>query len=291
MKRYNREKGMMTKKVFLKKFKEQWFTYLFLIVTAVFVAFPIFWMISISFRENGEVFQYPANLLPPTFTLEAYIEVMTSSKIMTYFFNSYLNGFIVTVLSLIIGVMAGYVMSRFEFRGKRIFNLFVVTTQTIPRVTLLIPFFVLFVSFGLYDTRHGLLIAYTSFALPYAIIMMLGFFNSIPTELDEAARIDGAGHFRTLWQIIAPVAIPGIVSTMIYVFIISWNEYIFVMALIKNDALKTVPVGIALLKGEAAYEWNTLMAMSILGSIPVLVFYLFGQRKFISGLASGAIKG
>lgn len=278
-------------KGFFKKLKNEWFVYLFLIASAIFVLFPIFWMISVSLRLNGEVFSYPAKLLPPTFTVEGYQKVLTSKKMLGYFANSYIDGIIVTVVSIVIGIMAGYGLSRYEFRGKRIFHMFTISTQTIPAVTLLIPFFILMVGLKLYNTRIGLIVAYTSFALPYSIVMMLGFFNSIPKELDEAARIDGANEFRTLWQVVAPVAIPGIISTMIYIFILSWNEYIFATALIKADELKTMPIGLALLKGESVYEWNTMMAMSLLGSIPVLVLYLFGQKKFISGLYSGAIKG
>ncbi len=282
---------MKEKKTFAKTLKEQWFTWLFLIASAIFVVFPIFWMISISLRSNNEVFTVPVKFLPPEFTLEAYIKVFTSKKIMSYFMNSYIIGIVVTLLTIGIGIMAGYGLSRYEFKGKRIFNMFTIATQTIPAVTLLIPFFILMVSLKLYNTRWGLIVAYTSFALPYAIIMMLGYFNGISTELDEAARIDGAGDFRVLWQIITPTVLPGIISTMIYIFILSWNEYIFVTQLIKTDALRTMPVGLALLKGETLYEWNTMMAMSLIGSIPVLVFYLFGQRKFISGATAGAIKG
>ncbi len=282
---------MDKKKSFARAFKEQWFTWVFLIISAIFVVFPIFWMVSVSLRSNSEIFTTPVQFLPPEVTFEAYLKVFTSSKIMAYFLNSYIIGIAVTLITIGIGIMAGYGLSRYEFKGKRIFNIFTIATQTIPAVTLLIPFFILMVAFNLYDTRWGLIVAYTSFALPYAIIMMLGYFNGISIELDEAARIDGAGDFTIMWKIITPMVIPGIISTMIYIFILSWNEYVFVTQLIKTDALRTVPVGLALLKGETLYEWNTMMAMSIIGSIPVLVFYLFGQRKFISGATAGAIKG
>ncbi len=275
----------------LMHLKKYWFTYLFLFVLGVFVVFPIFWMVSVSLRDNGKVFTFPAQFLPPEVTFEAYVKVLTTPKTLMYFFNSYLNGVLVTLIAMFIGIMAGYGLSRYEFRGKRIFNLFTVSTQTIPAVTLLIPFFILMVAYGLYDTRWGLIVAYTSFSLPYSIIMMTGYFNSISKEIDEAARIDGASDLFTLWKIIVPIAKPGIISTMIYIFILSWNEYIFATALIKDDALKTVPVGLALMKGETVYEWNTMMAMSIIGSIPVLIFYLIRQKEFVSGNASGAVKG
>ncbi len=275
----------------LTHMKKYWFTYLVLLVLGTFVIFPIFWMLSVSLRHNGDVFTFPAKFLPPEITFEAYVKVLTSPDTLLYFWNSYLNGALVTIIAMIIGIMAGYGLSRYEFRGKRIFNLFTVSTQTIPAVTLLIPFFIIMVAYGLYNTRLGLIVAYISFSLPYSIIMMTGYFNAVSKEIDEAARIDGASDFRTLWKIIVPITKPGIIATMIYIFILSWNEYIFATALIKDDALKTVPVGIALMKGETVYEWNTMMAMSIIGSIPVLIFYLLRQKDFVSGLTSGATKG
>ena len=266
-------------------------TYLVLAVLSVFVLFPVFWMFSISFRPNIDVFKYPLQILPNNPTIEAYLKVWKNPKIMTYFVNSYANSIIVTIVSTVFAIFAGYGISRYEFRGKRLFNSFVVGTQTIPGVALIIPFFILMVTYKLYDTRTGLLLAYISFALPYTIVMMVGYYNSIPKSFDEAARIDGASDFQALWRVIVPIARPGIMSTMLYTFILSWNEYIFASTLVRNDSLKTIPIGIALLKGEYSYEWNVLMARSILGSIPVLIIYLIGQKEFISGLGKGGVKG
>ena len=274
-----------------KREDRKWMTYLFLVILSVIIIFPVFWMLSISLRPNNEVFSYPLQIFPKTYTLEAYIKVLSKPRVMNYFINSYINGVVVTLIATFVGILAGYGVSRYTFKGKNIFNTFVVSTQTIPRVTLIIPFFILMVTYNLYDTRLGLLIAYISFALPYAIVMMVGYFNSISKELDEAARIDGANDFRTLWRVIVPIARPGIMSTMIYTFILSWNEFVFATTLIQSDDLRTVPVGIALLKGESSYEWNMMMAMAILGSIPVLVVYLIGQKQFVSGLGSGGVKG
>ena len=187
--------------------------------------------------------------------------------------------------------MPGYALSRYGFRGKIFLNGAIIATQTIPSVTLIIPFFILMVDYNLYDTRFGLILAYISFALPYTIVMMVGYFNSISPELDEAARIDGASDWRTLWQIIVPIARPGIVSAVIYAFILSWNEFVFATTLIRDDALKTFPIGIAILKDETSFEWNMMMAMSLLGSIPVIIIYLIGQKQFISGSSSGGVKG
>ena len=219
------------------------------------------------------------------------MDVLTNSRYLKYFLNSYIIGCIVTVLSTTIGIMAGYGLSRYNFHGRKAFSMFVVATQTVPKVALLIPFFIMMTRLHLYNTRLGLVLTYTSFALPYAIVMMQGYFNSVSTELDEAALIDGLHRFRILWQVIVPVTIPAIISTMIYTFILSWNEFIFVMTLIQDDSLRTIPVGIAMMKGETTYQWNMMMAMSLVGTLPVLIFYLVGQKYFISGLSEGAVKG
>ncbi len=265
--------------------------YIILIISAVLVLFPVIWMISVSIRPNNQVFEFPARFIPGTFTGEAYINVLTNSRYLNYFLNSYIIGCVVTVISTVIGIMAGYGLSRYQFHGRKVFSMFVVATQTVPKVALLIPFFIMMTRLHLYNTRFGLILTYTSFALPYAVVMMQGYFNSVSTELDEAALIDGLHRFRILWQVIVPVTIPAIISTMIYTFILSWNEFIFVMTLIQDDALRTIPVGIAMMKGETTYQWNMMMAMSLVGTLPVLIFYLIGQKYFISGLSEGSVKG
>jgi len=266
-------------------------TYSFLVISAVLVLFPVFWMISVAVRPNNLVFEYPASFIPKIFTLEAFKNVLSDSRYLRYFWNSYVIGVAVTIVSAALGLTAGYGLSRYNFYGKKTLSMFIVATQTVPAVAILIPFFIVMVKIHLYNTTFGLILTYTSFALPYSIVMLEGYIDSIPKELDEAAMMDGASRFRTLWGIIAPIALPGIAATMIYTFILSWNEFIFVMTLIQNDALRTIPVGIAMMKGETTYQWNAMMALSLIGSLPVLILYLLGQKYFISGLSEGAVKG
>jgi len=162
--------------------------------------------------------------------------------------------------------------------------------QAVPPITLLIPYLGLMVPLGLYNSYPGLILTYMVFTLPYAIIMMTGYFNTLPRELDEAVRVDGAGSWTALWRILVPISVPGIVSVGIYTFMIAWNEYLFALTLTKTNDMRTVPIGIQLLMGQHSYEWNEMMAMSILGSIPVLALFLFCQRYFIGGLTSGSVK-
>ncbi|WP_435743180.1 carbohydrate ABC transporter permease [Microbacterium sp. PMB16] len=261
-----------------------------LIIGAVFAAGPVLWMLSSSFKSNTQIFELPPRLLTDTFSFDAYIAIFTNPETMRFFLNSYIVAGAVTVLTLIVAIQAAYAFSRFEFRGKRILNVVIVSVQAVPPITLLIPYFGLMVGLGLYNSYLGLILTYMVFTLPYAIIMMTGYFNTLPKELDEAVRVDGAGSMTALWRILVPISVPGIVSVGIYTFMIAWNEYLFALTLTRTIDMRTVPIGIQLLMGQHSYEWNQIMAMSVLGSIPVLILFLFFQRYFISGLTAGSVK-
>jgi multiple sugar transport system permease protein len=261
-----------------------------LLAGAAFAGFPVLWMLSSSFKSNTEIFEYPPRLFTESFSFDAYVAILTDPEKVRFFINSYVVSLSVTALTLVVAILAAYAFSRFEFRFKRPLNMIIVSVQAVPPITLLIPYFGLVVTLGLYNTYPGLILTYMVFTLPYAIIMMTGYFNTLPRELDEAVRVDGAGSMTALWRILVPIAVPGIVSVGVYTFMIAWNEYLFALTLTKTQDMRTVPIGIQLLMGQHSYEWNEMMAMSILGSIPVLVLFLFFQRYFIGGLTSGSVK-
>ncbi|MEV7798746.1 carbohydrate ABC transporter permease [Microbacterium foliorum] len=261
-----------------------------LIIGAVFAAGPVLWMLSSSFKSNTQIFELPPRLITDTFSFDAYIAIFTNPETMRFFLNSYIVAGSVTILTLMVAIQAAYAFSRFEFRGKRILNVVIVSVQAVPPITLLIPYFGLMVALGLYNSYLGLILTYMVFTLPYAIIMMTGYFNTLPKELDEAVRVDGAGSMTALWRILVPISVPGIVSVGIYTFMIAWNEYLFALTLTRTIDMRTVPIGIQLLMGQHSYEWNQIMAMSVLGSIPVLILFLIFQRYFISGLTAGSVK-
>ena len=261
-----------------------------LIIGAVFAAGPVLWMLSSSFKSNTQIFELPPRLITDTFSFDAYIAIFTNPETMRFFLNSYIVAGSVTILTLLVAIQAAYAFSRFEFRGKRILNVVIVSVQAVPPITLLIPYFGLMVALGLYNSYLGLILTYMVFTLPYAIIMMTGNFNTLPKELDEAVRVDGAGSMTALWRILVPISVPGIVSVGIYTFMIAWNEYLFALTLTRTIDMRTVPIGIQLLMGQHSYEWNQIMAMSVLGSIPVLILFLIFQRYFISGLTAGSVK-
>lgn len=261
-----------------------------LVAGAVYAGGPALWMLLSSVKPNTEIFAYPPTFIPEDFTLAAYTKILTDPEKVRFFVNSYVVAGAVVLLTLMAGIMAGYALSRFEFTFKRSLNAVIISIQAVPPITLLIPYFGLVVWLRLYDTLWALILTYMVATIPYAILMMTGYFNTIPRDLDEAVKIDGGGTFRTLWQFLVPIARPGIVSIGAYTFMVAWNEYLFALTLTQNRSNRTVPVGIQLLMGEHSFEWSEMMAMSVLGCLPVLVLFLFFQRQFVGGMTAGAVK-
>ena len=265
-------------------------TYLGLAIGLVYACFPVLWMLFSSLKSNTEIFSLPPELFPKEFTLKAYHSIFSSPMKVRFFLNSYLVATVVTFLTLFVAILAGYSFSRHSFKLKKPLNLFIISTQTVPPISLLIPYFGIVVSFRMYDTYFALIFTYMVFTLPYAILLMTGYFNTLPKELDEAVIIDGGSSFTALWRVLVPVSIPGIVATGVYTFLLSWNEFLFALTLTKSTEMRTVPIGIQLLMGQHSYEWNEMMAMSILGSFPILIMYMVAQRYFLEGLTAGSVK-
>jgi multiple sugar transport system permease protein len=259
-------------------------------VGAVFAGFPVFWMLVSSFKANPEIFELPPRVVTDNFSFDAYTTILTDPVKVRFFVNSYVVALSVTALTLVVAILAGYALSRFEFPFKRPLNMVIVSVQAVPPITLLIPYFGLMVTLHLYNTYFALILTYMVFTLPYAIIMMTGYFNTLPKELDEAVKCDGAGTMTALWRILVPISIPGLVSVGIYTFMIAWNEFLFALTLTRTENMRTVPIGIQLLMGQHSFKWNEMMAMSILGCLPVLILFLFFQRYFIGGMTAGSVK-
>jgi multiple sugar transport system permease protein len=247
-------------------------------------------MLVSSFKANSEIFSYPPKIVTENFSFDAYSTIVNDPVKVRFFVNSYVVSLSVTALTLVVAILAAYALSRYEFRGKSTLGIVIVGVQAVPPITLLIPYFGLMVTLKLYNTYPALILTYAVFTLPYAIILLTGYFNTVPKELDEAVKLDGGGPWTTLWRVLVPVSVPGIVTVGVYTYMIAWNEYLFALTLTRTENMRTVPIGIQLLMGQHAYEWNEMMAMSILGSLPVLVLFLFFQRYLLAGLTGGAVK-
>ena len=261
-----------------------------LAVGAIWAGFPILWMLLNSFKPNAEIFAWPPTWISENFSLDAYKAIFMNPEQIRFFINSYVIAAVVVILTLGIGILASYAFSRFDFPGKSVINTIIVSVQAVPPITLLIPYLSLIVTMKLYNTYGALILTYLIFTLPYCILMTTGYMNTLPKELDEAVMIDGGSRSTALWRILVPTAVPGLVSVGLYTFMQAWNEYLFALALTKTNDMRTVPVGINLLMGQHSYEWNQMMAMSVLGSLPILILFLFFQRYFIAGMTAGSVK-
>jgi multiple sugar transport system permease protein len=261
-----------------------------LVGASVIAGFPIFWMLVSSFKTNVEIFAYPPRLITPGFSLDAYTSVLTDPEKLRFFLNSYVVAIAVTALTLVVSVLAAFAFSRYEFRGKALMNIVIVGMQAVPPITLLIPYFSLIVALRIYNSYTGLILTYMVFTVPYAVILLISYFNTLPRELDEAVKVDGGGPLTALVRVLVPVALPGLVSVGVYTFMIAWNEYLFALTLTRTTNMRTLPIGIQLQLGQNNQDWAQLMSMSLLGMLPVLVLFLIFQRHFIGGLTSGAVK-
>ena len=265
--------------------------YCVLCVCVIIFAFPLIWMLSVSLKPTVETFSLPPKLIPSSLYLDGYLKIFNNDQYTRFLLNSYLLGLAVTGLSVLIGTLAAYGFSRYRFFGDRAAKLFVITTQMVPTITLLIPLFGVIVWLKLYDTMWGLILTYLTFSLPYAVIMMNGYLDTIPKDFDEAATIDGCTPIGVLFKVLLPVAAPGIISTAVYTFLLAWNEFLFALALTRSIEMRTVPVGISMMVGEFGLKWDEMMAFSVIGSLPVLILFMSVQRFVISGLSAGGVKG
>jgi multiple sugar transport system permease protein len=272
------------------KQRKKAFIYSALSVASAFALFPVFWMFSISFRRNMEIFRLPPDLLPPTWTTEAYEAILTNSGYLIVFRNSYFVAFSVTVISLLFAILGGYSFSRLRVRGSRLMQLFIIGTQMVPPVSLIIPYFILAARMELYDTFFGLIMTYVAFVMPFATLMMISYFNTIPADMEEAAMVDGCSRLGAMVRVTVPMALPGMVATAVYSFLLAWKEYLFAVTLIQDPDKRLLPVSIAMLLGEHVYQWNVMMALSVLASVPLLLIFIFLQKYLVAGMTVGAVK-
>lgn len=262
-----------------------------LVLGGLFAGFPVLWMFASSLKPNNRIFAWPPLFIDPKMSFDSYVKVLSDPVKIRYFMNSYFVSAAVVILTLLLGIMAAYAFSRFDFPCKGIINTLIISVQAIPPIVLLIPYMSLIVFLKLFNTYFALILTYLVITLPYCILMMTGYFNTLSMELDEAVMIDGGSRWTALWKILVPISIPGLVSVGMYTFMQAWNEYLFALVLTQTTEMRTVPVGINLLMGQHAYDWSQMMAMSVIGSVPVLVLFIFFQKYFIAGMSSGGVKG
>lgn len=260
------------------------------LIVLVLMAFPFIWVVLISLRPNSEVFTKTFKLITDV-TFENYQLLLTQSAFPIYVRNSLTVCITATVISVTIAVLAAYGFSRHpHFRGRRLLLILVIVTQLFPFVILITPLYTLFFKLGLINNFASLIISYIAITLPFSIYLLLGYFDTIPRELDEAARVDGATTIGTIFRVILPVAWPGVVVVGIYAFVAAWDEFLFALTLMTSEEHKTVPVGLASFFGEYTTQWNLVMTASVISTLPTLILFMIMQRRLVSDLTAGAVK-
>ena len=254
---------------------------------ALWCLFPIYWLVTMSLKKQVDVIaRHPKFLFTPIW--DNYKAVLSNPEIWGYFQNSLIVALGSTAVTLVLGIPTAYVLARYRFKGNADYGFWILSTRMTPPVAMLIPFFVLYVKTGMMGTYGGLIIAHVAMNISIVVWLMKGFFEDLPSELEEAAFMDGATRFQAFRQICLPLALPGIAAVAILSFLFSWNEFLFTLVL--GDRIKTVPVGLYGFIGYQQIDWGGLTASAMVMLIPVVAFVLIFQRQLVRGLTMGAIK-
>jgi multiple sugar transport system permease protein len=267
------------------------FKYLALILIIIWSLFPVYWMLNNSFKNRVEQFSAVPTFFPHQITLENYKNLFDNLGFSNVIVNSFAVSLTSTLIAIIIGALAAYSLSRFRFKGKRVLMIWILLTRIFPPVTFVIPLYNIMRNAGLLNTRTALILAYIVFNLPFAIWMLVNFFNEIPVEIEESSMVDGATLFQTFSRIVLPLVLPGLAATAIFTFIMSWNEFMYAMIFIQSPNLATVPVALSGLITEYLVLWGPMSAGGIMSVIPILIFVVLMQDYLIKGLTLGAVKG
>ena len=269
----------------------QIFTYMILLLVLVVAVFPGIWMISTAIKTPMEQFVNPPRIIPENPIIDNFIRVFNTPVMFTAFVNSVLITASVVAITLLISILAGFGFSRFKFRGSGTLKIMLLFGQMIPGVVLIIPLYFMFVGWGLLDTQLSLVIANLALAIPMGVIMLGSFFDTIPRELEDAAKIDGCTGLSALFRVVVPIAKPGLIAVAIYTYINSWEEFLFALNLSISASTRTLPIAIHMFAGEFTVDWGATMAASTVVALPVLLIFLTCNKYFVRGLSEGAVKG
>ncbi|WP_336774552.1 carbohydrate ABC transporter permease [Paenibacillus sp. MMO-58] len=264
---------------------------LYLAVFFLIMVFPLYWIVITSLKPRKEIFSLPIRYWPEKFTFENYANIFKVSKFHVYIGNSLLISVIAALIVICIATLSGYVMARFQFRGHKQIMMAFFLTQMLPGFISLAPLYLLMADMNLINNRFSLVLAYTVMLIPFSTIMLRGFFQRIPSSLEEAAMIDGCSRLTALIRVIIPVMLPGIASTFIFAFVQNWNELFMAVMFIDDENLKTLPVAMNSFVMKFDVDWGSMSAGTVLSVIPTVVLFAFAQRYIVEGLTQGAEKG
>lgn len=263
--------------------------HLVLILGSIVMLLPFFWMVSTSLKTRKEVFTYPPILIPGEFAWSNYTDALTSMPFDRFYINSFVVATSVTILQLLVSSLAAFAFSRLHFRGRDRLFVFYLATLMIPFPVLLIPNFILIRLLGWYDTYQALIIPLAFSA--FSTFLLRQHFLSLPTEFDDAARIDGANSFYIWWRIIMPMSKTTLAALAIFIFLGNWNEFLWPLVVTNSEEMRTIPVGLNSFRGQFNVRWELLMAAAVAAMLPVLIVYIFAQKWFIKGIAISGLSG
>lgn len=260
------------------------------VVSIAMLAFPIVLLLFNSLKTEIDIFASPMGI-PTSVTWENFRHVLTETSFLINLRNSAIVATATVLLSVMVTAPAGYALSRFKFRGRTLFSMWLLATQSFPGIIMVLGLFTVLRTYGLLNTLPGLVVMHTSFSMPFSIWLLKGYFDKIPTALEEAARIDGCTRLQSLVRIVLPLSVPGLLAVATFSLLLSWNEFFFALVIMRDNAHYTLPVFLSRFLGSGGVvQWGPLSAAALLVSIPVFVLFLLGQRYLVSGLTGGAIK-
>jgi ABC-type glycerol-3-phosphate transport system permease component len=264
-----------------------------LMALVAFAMGPFCWVALTSLKTRQELYATPLQYFPHTLTVANYVDAWTSklTPFSRFFVNSLWVSSVTMVVTTAISILAGYAIARFRFAGRETFLLIFLATQMFPAVLLIAPLLSQWYALGLIDTYQALIYSNLSFTVPFTVWMLVGYFESIPPELEESAMMDGCGRFGALCRVVLPLAAPGIAATAIFAFVSSWSELLFALTFTTQTEMRTLSAGLLFMVGQYEIQWGQLSAGVMISTLPVAVLFIFLQRHLIRGLTAGALKG
>lgn len=277
-----------------KLLRRGWFSatisYSYLTVLAIIAVFPLLWIILSSLKGKGEIASNPTAFFPKELSFENYRIVFQEMGFGTNVLNSILIAGGTTIVAITISCLGAYGIVRFMPRFGNVITRVLITTYMFPSILLAVPYSVIMGKLGLVNSRLGLIVVYMTFSVPYAVWLLVGFFKTVPLEIEEAARVDGASKMQTFAKVVLPIVAPGVVAVAIYTFINAWNEFLYSLILMNSSSKMTAAVALKSLEGQEVLDWGVMMAASAVVVIPSVIFFMFIQKKIAGGLAQGSVK-
>jgi arabinogalactan oligomer/maltooligosaccharide transport system permease protein len=272
---------------FLRKF----FTYAVLILFAAIAVYPILQVVTVSLRPQDKLLSTSLQIIPENATLANYVTLFRDRPFLLWLGNSTLVSLVVTMTGVLLAALTGYAFSRFQFIGKKIGLLSLLTTQMFPATMLLLPLYIMLIKLGLINSYLGVIVIYTATALPFTIWTMKGYYDTIPYSLEEAARIDGCNQFEAFYKVVLPLAAPALVITALFSFMTAWSEYLVAAQILQDTDLWTLPLGLKSFESNMSTEWGLYGASSLIVTVPVVILFQALSRYLVSGLTLGSVKG